>query len=95
MTGGSASALLLSRPAQASHVLRPTGLLGRPRRPLLRGFGPASYPAKSLASYRTNRQLSGWNLPPLLARAVGAHGHHRAKGHRFAQWQRPVAVLAL
>jgi hypothetical protein len=34
---------------------------------------PASYPAVSLASYQTNRQLSGWNLPPLVIRAVGAH----------------------
>lgn len=26
-----------------------------------------------LASYQTYRQLSGWNLPPLVLRAVGAH----------------------
>jgi hypothetical protein len=33
----------------------------------------ASYPDKSLASYQINRQLSGWNLPPLVNRAFGAH----------------------
>ena len=43
--GGSASATSLSRPAQASLALRPTGSLDRPRRPLSRGFSPASYPA--------------------------------------------------
>ncbi len=44
MAGGSASALELSRPAQASRVLRPIGSLSRPRRALSRGFGPAGYP---------------------------------------------------
>src|SRR3954468_14011972 len=34
---------------------------------------PVSYPTKPLVSYRTNRQLSGWNPPPLVLRAVGAH----------------------
>ena len=74
MAGGSASALSLSRPARASHALRPAGSLSRPRRPLSRGFGPAGYPTEPLASYRINRQLSGWNLPPLMMRAFGAHG---------------------
>src|SRR5438552_4672607 len=73
MAGGSASALSLSRPAQASHILRPARLLSRPRRPLSRGPDPASYPTESLASFRTYRQLSGWNLPPLMIRAFGAH----------------------
>ena len=72
-TAGSASALCLSMPAQASLTLRPTGSLGRPRRPLSRGFDPASYPTKPLVSYQINRQLSGWNLPPLVKRALGAH----------------------
>ncbi len=71
--GGSASASLLSRPAQALLTLRPAGLLNRPRRPLSRGFGPAGYPAKPLVSYQSNRQLSGWNPPPLVVRAIGAH----------------------
>jgi hypothetical protein len=46
MTGWSASALSLSRPAQASHALPPVELLSRPRRPLSRGFSPAGYPTK-------------------------------------------------
>src|SRR6478672_7389936 len=71
--GGSASAPLLSRPAQASLTLRPVGLLNRPRRPLSRGFDPVGYPPKPLVSYQSNRQLSGWILPPLVKRALGAH----------------------
>jgi len=27
----------------------------------------------NVSSYQTNRQLSGWNLPPLVIRAIGAH----------------------
>jgi hypothetical protein len=30
-------------------------------------------PAKPLVSFRINRQLSGWNLPPLMIRAFEAH----------------------
>ncbi len=62
--GGSASASTLSRPARTSLTLRPIGSLGHPRRPLSRGFDPAGCPAKPLVSFRSNRQLSGWNLPP-------------------------------
>ena len=65
--------LFLSRPAQTSLTLRPAGSLNRPRRPLSRGFNPASRPAKSLVSYQVNRQFPGWNLPPLVKRAFGAH----------------------
>src|ERR1022692_4985929 len=61
---GSASASTLSRPARTSLALQPAGSLDRPRRPLSRGFGPASYPAEPLVSFQINRQLSGWNLPP-------------------------------
>src|SRR5436190_10482599 len=75
MAGGSASALSLSRPAQASLTLRPAGSLSRPRRPLSRGSDPTSYPVEPLASFRTYRQLSGWNPPPLMIRAFGAHCH--------------------
>src|SRR5215467_11311258 len=32
-----------------------------------------------LVSYRTYRQLSGWNPPPLVIRAVRAHGHQETK----------------
>jgi hypothetical protein len=77
MAGGSASALSLSRPARASLTLRPVGSLNRPRRPLSRGSSPSGYPAEPLVSFRINRQLSGWHLPPLVIRALGAHGHER------------------
>ena len=70
---GSASASHLSRPAQTSFALRPAGSLNRPRRPLSRGSDPTSYPVRSLVSYQINRQLSGWNLPPLMIHAFGAH----------------------
>jgi hypothetical protein len=43
------------------------------RRPLSRGSDPASRPARPLVSYQINRQLSGWNLPPLVKRAFGTH----------------------
>jgi hypothetical protein len=75
MAGGSASALSLSRPAQASLTLRPAGLLNRLMRPLSRGSSPAGCPAEPLVSYQINRQLSGWYLPPLVIRAFGAHCH--------------------
>src|SRR3954463_150445 len=77
MRGGAASVTSLSRPAQASLTLRPVGLLSRPRRPLSRGFGPAGYPSGPLVSYQLNRQLAGWNLPPLVNRALRAHSHFR------------------
>jgi hypothetical protein len=70
---GSASTTSLSRPAQASLALRPVGSLSRPRRPLSRGFDPPGCPDKPLVSYQINRQLPGWNLPPLVTRAVWAH----------------------
>jgi hypothetical protein len=63
----------LSRPAQASLTLRPAGSLGRQKRPLSRGFSPASHPTKPLVSYQVYRQLPGWDLPPLATRAIGAH----------------------
>jgi hypothetical protein len=77
MAGGSASALSLSRPAQASHVLRPTGSLSRPRRPLSRGSSPSGHRAEPLVSYQINRQFSGWILPPKVIRAFGAHCQQR------------------
>jgi hypothetical protein len=100
MAGGSASALSLSRPAQASHALRPAGSLSRPRRPLSRGSDPAGYPTEPLASFRTYRQLSGWNPPPLMVRAFGAHCHiptsapadeeFRRGGRRATKWKLPA-----
>src|SRR5215831_13601911 len=47
------------------------------RRPLSRGSNPCSCPHEPLVSYRINRQLSGWNPPPLMMRAFGAHCHFR------------------
>jgi hypothetical protein len=41
--------------------------------PLTRGFSPAGYPTEPLVSYQINRQFSGWNPPPLVIRAFGAH----------------------
>jgi len=52
-------------------------LLNRLKRPLSRGSSPSGYPAEPLVSYQINRQLSGWNLPPLVIRAFGAHCHYR------------------
>jgi hypothetical protein len=72
MAGGSASALSLSRPAQASIALRPAGSLSRPKRPLSRGSNPASCPAEPLVSFRTYRHLSGWNI--LLHRCFAPSG---------------------
>ena len=101
MAGGSASALSLSRPAQASLTLRPTGLLNRLKRPLSRGSSPAGYPAEPLVSYQINRQLSGWNLPPLVIRAFGAHCHQLtsrvgfdgiASTHQFSAVLRTIGV---
>ena len=76
LAGRSASALSLSRPSQALLTLRPTGSLSRLKRPLSRGSSPSGYPAEPLVSFQINRQLSGWNLPPLMVRAFGAHGHY-------------------
>ena len=45
------------------------------RRPLSRGSNPCGYPHEPLVSYRINRQLSGWILPPLVIHAFGAHCH--------------------
>jgi hypothetical protein len=44
---------------------------------VLRGSSPSGYPAEPLVSYQINRQLSGWNLPPLMIRAFGAHCQNR------------------
>ncbi len=77
MAGGSASALSLSRPARASLALRPAGSLSCPRQPLSRGSSPCGCPHEPLVSYQINRQLSGWNLPPLVMRAFGALCHKR------------------
>jgi hypothetical protein len=81
---GSASTISLSRPAQASHTLRPAGLLSRLTRPLSQGFDTASYPTAPLVSYQSFRLLSGWIPPPLVLRALGAHYGFRARRLRGA-----------
>jgi hypothetical protein len=95
MAGGSASALSLSRPAQASLALRPAGSLSCPRQPLSRGSNPCGYPHEPLVSYQINRQLSGWILPPLMIRAFGAHCQQQTfNGERGARCLAEVTVLA-
>src|SRR5580700_3361111 len=89
MAGGSASALSLSRPARASHALRPAGSLSCPRPPLSRGSSPSGYPAEPLVSFQINRQLSGWNPPPLVIRAFGAHGQLQTSRACHAPVTRP------
>ena len=108
-SGGSASTTSLSRPAQASLALRPVGSLNRPRRPLSRGFDPPGRPDRPLVSYQINRQLSGWNLPPLVTRAIWAHwwlaiGHAlwtmltartRARRRRYVQVEERRAAVSV
>ena len=95
MAGGSASALSLSRPAQASLTLRPVGLLSRLRRPLSRGSSPSGYPAEPLVSYQINRQLSGWSLPPLVIRAFGAHCQQWTFSDAARPWPATISRTAL
>jgi hypothetical protein len=86
MAGGSASAVSLSRPAQASLTLRPAGSLSRPQATFCH---EAPTHAVTRISYRINRQLSGWILPPLMIRAFGAHCQQRTYA---PQQKAPVAV---
>src|SRR5205823_3741184 len=51
-SGGSASTSSLSRPAQASHTLRPAQLLTHHTWALSRGSARARFPARTLASYQ-------------------------------------------
>jgi hypothetical protein len=48
-----------------------------------RGSDPCGYPREPLVSYRINRQLSGWILPPLMFRAFGAHCHFRTHAVQY------------
>jgi hypothetical protein len=101
--GGSASALSFSRPAQASIALRPARLLNRPscrRRasgtlgPLSRGSSGTSCPATPPVSYQLNRQLAGWNLPPQMTRAGGAHQSLQTSRPKVALGRRAAAVMS-
>src|ERR1700736_4832100 len=78
-----------TRPAQASLTLRPAGLLSRLKRPLSRGSSPSGSPAEPLVSYQINRQLSGWNPPPLVFRAFGAHGQEETSRPPFSRYRHP------
>jgi hypothetical protein len=72
-SAGSASATSLSRPAQASLALRPTGSLDRPRRPLSQGSGPTGCP-KRAACQLPDQSTTLWVEPTsTVLRAVGAH----------------------
>ena len=75
LAGGSASALTFEA-CSASLTLRPPDR-STAKAALSRGSSPAGYPAEPLVSYQINRQLSGWNPPPLVIRAFGAHGQTR------------------
>ena len=72
-SGGSASALhyrgLLGLHSRYGPPARSTAQGGLRRRASV----TAGYPDKPPASYQCNRQLSGWLLPPLVIRALGAH----------------------
>ena len=68
---GSASASLLSRPAQASTCYGP--LARSAAQGGLRHRASVRSLANCLSATRSNRQLSRWNLPPLATRAYGAH----------------------
>ena len=70
-SGGSASASSLSIRLHSRYG--PLACSTRPRRPSSRGFDPAGRPATPLVSYQSHRQLSGWNLPPLVNCAIGTH----------------------
>jgi hypothetical protein len=56
--GGSASTSLLSRPAPASHALRPAKLLTHHTWALSRGSALAGYPTRALASYQVQPTTS-------------------------------------
>jgi hypothetical protein len=65
-------------PPPAPQTTRPRERLNppscqRPRHATKGSSSPCGCPHGPLISYRINRQLSGWNLPPLVIRAFGAH----------------------
>jgi hypothetical protein len=65
-------------------------------KPLSQGSSPAGHPAKPLVSFRINRQLSGWNLPPLMIRAFEAHSQAQTlKAAAFGRrWNFPVLICS-
>ena len=80
--GGSASASLLSRPAQASLPLRPAdSRSAAQRRPLSQGFSPPITRTSCLSATRPNRLLSRWSLPPPATHPFGAHCAKSRRAH--------------
>ena len=73
ISGGSASTSSLSRPAQASLAFGPQGRSTAQGGLCHRASVPPVTRQDRLSATRSNRQLSGWILPPLVLRAVGAH----------------------
>ncbi len=74
ISGGSASASSLSRPARASHAFRPVRLLTPLSWALSRGSARAGFPARTLASHQVQPTTSlGGSFPPLVICAFGAH----------------------
>jgi hypothetical protein len=81
-----------------TNVTAPPDRSAAHRRLLSRGSDPCGYPHKPLVSYRINRQLSVWILPPLMIRAFGAHCHFRTDAPhktRGARRGRPCFHCAL
>ena len=72
----SASALSLSRPAQASLALRPARSLSRPRRPFHEAPAPPVTLSKPLVR-PPDINLTALGDPPRVIRAFGAHGQTR------------------
>ena len=73
-TGGSASALTVSRPAQRSLALRPTWSLSRPRRPFCRSASDDVVTSIIRSDcYRLERQLAGRDSHPLRDGAFSRH----------------------
>ena len=74
LTGGSAPALLVSRPAQRSLALRPAWSLGRPRRPVCSEcFRPCRYPHHPLRLLPAGATVAGRDSHPLRDGAFPRH----------------------
>ena len=70
MTGGSASALTVSRPARRSLAFRPAWSLNRPRRPFSpKCFSPCRYLHEPLWPLPAGATFAGWDSHPLGKRA--------------------------
>jgi len=73
MAGGSAPHCHFRRLLRPYSRYGPSDRSAAQRWPLSRGSSLTGCPAKPLVSFRTYRQLSGSNLPPLMLRAFSAH----------------------